>query len=100
MPRICPFTSALNFVPSSIEPGSPWSTVFGTVLGDQMVHPVQLTSVGVTGLDDAETAPAPTALVAATVKVYAVPLVRPLTVTVVSGGVPVTVVGVFAVVPS
>ena len=39
------------------------------------------------------------ALVAATVKVYAVPLVRPVTVVVVAGGDPLTVVAVWAVAP-
>ncbi len=38
------------------------------------------TVAGVTELDAAEAAPVPTPLVAVTVKVYAVPLVRPLTV--------------------
>ena len=38
------------------------------------------TPAGVTLLEDAEGALAPTALVAVTAKVYAVPLVRPLTV--------------------
>ena len=56
-------------------------------------------AVGVTGLDGAEAGPVPIALVAATVKVYAVPLVSPVTVVLVAGGLPVTVVGVCAVVP-
>ena len=41
----------------------------------------------------------PTLLVAVTVNVYAVPLVRPVTVALVTGGVPLTVVGVWAVEP-
>ena len=56
-------------------------------------------AVGVTAFDAAEAGPVPTALVAVTVKVYAVPLVSPVTVVVVAGGLPVTVVGVCAVVP-
>ena len=58
-----------------------------------------LGAVGVTELDEAETAPLPWALAACTVKVYAVPWVSPVIVAVVSGGVPVIVVGVCAVEP-
>ena len=54
---------------------------------------------GVTGLDGAEACPVPVALVAATVKVYAVPLVSPVTVVEVAGGFPVTVTGVSATAP-
>jgi hypothetical protein len=54
---------------------------------------------GVTALDGADTAPAPLGFVARTVNVYAVPGVRPLTVVLVSGGVPVTVFGVWAAPP-
>src|SRR5262249_32633771 len=43
--------------------------------------------------------PSPSALVAVTLNVYAVPLVRPVTVTSVPAGAPVTVAGVWAVVP-
>ena len=57
-------------------------------------------AVGVTALDAAEDGPVPTALVAATVKVYAVPLLKPLTVVVVAGGLPVTVTGDKAVAPT
>src|SRR5882724_7620393 len=39
------------------------------------------TAAGVTGLDAAETGPVPIALVAVTVNVYAVPLLRPLSAT-------------------
>ena len=54
---------------------------------------------GVTGADAAETDPVPTLFVAATVNVYAVPLVRPPTVVVVEGGLPVIVVGAWATPP-
>ena len=53
-----------------------------------------------TELEAAEAGPVPTALVADTVNVYAVPLVSPVTVAVVAGGLPATVVGVCAVVPT
>ena len=56
-------------------------------------------AVGVTAFDAAEAGPVPTALVADTLNVYAVPLVSPVTVAVVAGGLPVTVVGVCAVAP-
>ena len=48
--------------------------------------------IGVTALDGADAGPVPIALVALTVNVYAVPLVSPVTVALVAGGVPVTVV--------
>ena len=57
------------------------------------------TVAGVTALDPGEAAPVPTALVAETVKVYAVPLVKPDTVVEVAGGLPDTVTGVCAVTP-
>jgi len=56
-------------------------------------------AAGVTEFEDAEEGPVPMALVAVTLNVYAVPFVSPLTVAVVAGGLPVTVVGVCAVVP-
>ena len=54
---------------------------------------------GVTALDGDEAGPVPVALVADTVKVYVVPLVSPVTVVEVAGGLPVTVTGVCAVAP-
>ena len=59
-----------------------------------------VTETGVTAGEAADEGPVPTALVAATVKVYAVPLVSPVTVAVVAGGFPLTVVGARAVVPA
>ena len=56
--------------------------------------------VGVTEFDAADAGPVPTALVADTLNVYAVPFVSPVTFAVVAGGFPVTVVGVCAVVPT
>jgi hypothetical protein len=53
----------------------------------------------VTAFEAAEAGPVPTAFVAETVNVYDVPFVRPVTVVVVDGGDPVTVVGACAVVP-
>ena len=54
-------------------------------------------AVGVTELDAADAGPLPWALDACTVNVYAVPAVSPVTVALVAGGVPVMVVGVWAV---
>jgi hypothetical protein len=59
-----------------------------------------MTVLGVTALDAAEAGEVPTAFVAVTVNVYAVPLVRPVTDVAVAGGVPVTVVDGRAVVPA
>ena len=53
-------------------------------------------ATGVTAPDGAEAGPLPTPLVAVTMKVYAVPLVRPVTLAVVCGGVPLTTAGVCA----
>ena len=57
------------------------------------------TPVGVTAVDGADTAPLPTALVAITVNVYAVPFVNPVTTRLAAGGVPVIVRAVCAVAP-
>jgi hypothetical protein len=54
---------------------------------------------GVTVFDAAEAGPVPIALVAVTVNVYAVPLVSPVTVVLVAGGLPLTVVAVCGVEP-
>ena len=51
-------------------------------------------AVGVTAAEAEESGPVPTAFVALTRNVYAVPMVRPVTVTIVPGGEPLTVVGV------
>jgi len=56
--------------------------------------------LSVIALDGADAGPAPIALVADTVNVYVVPLVRPVTVVVVAGGAPVTVTGVCAAAPT
>jgi hypothetical protein len=55
--------------------------------------------VGVTEFDAADGDPVPTAFVAVTVNVYAVPFASPAIVTPVAGGEPVTVVGDCAAVP-
>ena len=57
-------------------------------------NPGMTDAVGVTGLEAAEAGPVPTELVAVTVNVYAVPFVNPVTVALVAGGEPVTVVAV------
>jgi hypothetical protein len=56
--------------------------------------------VGVTAFDDEDAGPVPLAFVAVTVKVYAVPFVRPVTVVDVPGGLPVSVTAVCAVGPA
>ena len=53
-------------------------------------------AVGVTALDGTDDGPVPTALVADTVNVYAVPFTNPDTTAWVTGGAPVTTVGVLA----
>jgi hypothetical protein len=68
------------------------ATVVGVADGAQMVQAAQLVAAGVTADDGADAGPAPTALLADTVNVYAVPLVSPETVTLVAGGLPETVV--------
>src|SRR4051812_16538953 len=74
-------------------PAVPWAPVCCTNVG-------VLTVPGVTALEAAEAGDVPIAFVAVTLKVYAVPLVSPVTVAVVAGGLPVTVIGVCAVVPT
>jgi hypothetical protein len=83
----------LNFTPNTIEFASPASTVPG-------VPKSKIVSCGVTALDALDAGPVPPLLIAATVNVYAVPFVRPVTVALVAGGEPVTVVGVWAVEPT
>jgi hypothetical protein len=82
-----------------VEFGSSSSGADGTAVDGHRVHAEQLAAAGMTAFDSAEAEPVPTAFVAATLNVYAVPLVNPDTVTLVSGGLPVTVVGVCAVDP-
>src|SRR5436190_2132302 len=101
MPVMSPLTSERNFTPSSTERLSAMFGFVGVAVEAQMVHAVQpVGAVGVTELEAAESGPVPTALVAETLNVYAVPLVSPVTVRVVAGGLPVTVVGVWAVAPT
>src|SRR5437762_2044788 len=54
---------------------------------------------GVTAFDGTEAGPRPKALLAVTLNVYVVPLVRPDTVTLVTGGDPDTIVAVWAAAP-
>jgi hypothetical protein len=65
-----------------------------------MLQGLQVPAAGVTAFEAAEAGPVPTAFVAVTRNVYAVPLVSPVTVADVTGGEPLTVVGVCAVVPT
>jgi hypothetical protein len=73
--------------------------VVGVAVAGQIVQAEHAVADGVTAFEAADAGPVPAALVAVTLNVYAVPFVRPLTVAVVAGGLPVTVVGVCAVVP-
>ena len=57
------------------------------------------TVAGVTAVEAADAAPLPTAFVAVTRNVYAVPFVKPVIVVLVTGGLPLIVVAVCAVVP-
>ena len=68
-PRISPFTSDVNFTPSSVDEGSPSSALRGVTDAGKIVHALQLMAAGVTGFEAAEPGPVPTALVAVTVKV-------------------------------
>ena len=66
---ISPFTSDVNFTPSSVDEGSPSSALTGVTDAGKIVHALQLMAAGVTGFEAAEAGPVPTALVAVTVKV-------------------------------
>ena len=94
-----PLVSEVNLTPTSIDEVSESLGDVGVAVAGQMVQAVHAVADGMTALEAADAGPVPTAFFAATVKVYVVPLVRPLTVAVVAGGLPVTVVGVCAVVP-
>ena len=87
----CPLTSEVNFTPTSTGEVSALLGSAGTADAGQIVHAAHPPAAGVTAADAAEAGPVPTALVAVTVKVYAVPLVSPVTVVLVAGGVPETV---------
>src|SRR3954452_14134064 len=99
MPVILPLTSALTFTPTSSAAESEMLGFAGVAEDAQIVQAAHVRAAGVTLLDAVEVGPVPTALVAETVNVYAVPLVSPVTVVVVAGGLPVTVVGVCGVDP-
>jgi hypothetical protein len=92
--------SALNFTPSSTAEESESLGFAGVADDGHSVHAEQVNAAGVTEFDALEAGPVPIALVADTVNVYAVPFVSPPTVALVAGGLPVTVVGVPAVVPA
>ena len=72
MPLTVPATSLRNLTPSSTEPASPESTVPGVARS-------KIVSYGVTEAEAVESGPGPEELIAATLKVYAVPFVRPPT---------------------
>jgi hypothetical protein len=89
----------LNFTPSSTDEESAALAVVGVADDDQIVHPEQPVADGVTTFEATDCGPVPTAFVAATLNVYAVPFVSPPTVTDVAGGFPVTEVAARAVDP-
>jgi hypothetical protein len=67
---IDPFTSALNFTPSSTDPVSLELGLAGVAEDAQIVHAAHPpAAVGVTAFDAAEAGPVPTALVADTLNV-------------------------------
>src|SRR3954466_13262960 len=99
MPVILPLMSALTFTPTSSAAESAMLGFAGVAEDAQIVHAAHVRAAGVTALDAVEVGPVPTALVAETVNVYAVPFVSPVTVVLVAGGLPVTVAGVWAVEP-
>jgi hypothetical protein len=92
-------TSDLNLTPRVTAEVSESLGVVGVAVAGQIVQAVHAVADGVTAFEAADAGPVPAALVAATLKVYVVPFVRPFTTTLVAGGFPVTVVGVCAVVP-
>jgi hypothetical protein len=94
-----PLLSEVNLTPTSIDEVSESLGDVGVAVAGQMLQAVHAVADGMTALEAADAAPVPTAFVAATVKVYVVPFVRPFTTTLVAGGFPVTVVAVWAVVP-
>src|SRR5918912_3659060 len=96
MPVIDPFTSALNLTPTSTAEPSASLAVTGVAVDGQIVHAEQLIVAGVTAFEGEEAGPVPTEFVAETVKVYEVPLVSPVTLTLEVGGLPATVTGVCA----
>ncbi len=96
---IVPFTSDVNFTPSSVEPGSAASGVEGEIVEGQMVHAAQLTAAGVTAFDAAEAGPVPTAFYGGDLERVRRAVGEPPDRGVVAGGLPVTVVGVCAVAP-
>ena len=76
-----------------------WAAPLPAVADTALGEPGAVGAAGVTLLDAAEAGLVPTLLVAVTVNVYAVPLVRPVTVAAGVAGFPVTVVGVWALAP-
>src|SRR5690242_14555990 len=99
MPVTWPALSEVNFTPSSTDEVSGSLAVPGVAVDGQIVHAEHEVAAGVTALEAADCAPVPMAFVAATLKVYVSPFVRPGTVVLVAGGFPLTVVGDCAAVP-
>jgi hypothetical protein len=90
----------VNFTPTSIAEESLAAGVVGVALAGQTVHARQVQVAGLTAFEAVEAGPVPAELVAATAKVYVVPLLSPATVADVGAGLPVTVVAGCAVVPT
>ena len=95
-----PLASARNFTPSSTADPSAALAFTGADADDQIEHAAHDGANGVTAPDAADAGPVPTALVAETVNVYAVPFVKPLTVADVAGGLPLTVTEAWAADPT
>ena len=77
-------------VGAKVQPGPPPESTAVAMPEPVAVGPLKVVTaptVGVTAFDGADAAPVPTALVAVTVKVYPVPLVRPVTLIDVQGAV-------------
>src|SRR5450755_2413076 len=102
---LSPLGSVPDTAPSSAEPlpvcafavlatggGAPPVTQLERPLSKPLLRTEDSVASGVTAFEAAEGGPLPFALLAVTVKVYVVPLVRPLTIALVGAGEPVTVV--------
>src|SRR5690349_20055060 len=86
-----PLVSAVNATPRFTADPSPESATDG-VADPSIVHgQAGAEACGVAGFDAPDAGPAPAPFVADTVNVYVVPLVSPLTVVEVAGGLPDTV---------
>ena len=84
---------------STLAPASPLSGTAGAVAANNVHGHAGSPTLGIAGLDAAEFELVPTLFVADTTNVYEVPLVSPVTLAVVAGGEPETVVEACAAPP-